>query len=234
MSSEMERTTAAGSDDAPPDPESATTAAQQDWTAAAGGKQHEESFLVRVLLNDDHSIRSTAIRHIRTGAEGRWPGWKPEALPDFVAATCGDSAAQAEPGPSAPDEAPARDASAQAAQNLRLASSADLAIEHAVLRAAEPFTVTFALELAGEAADGNRLGYTAIVAARPLTGGPKRTVARATGLLATSAPTIRVDAEGLPPGVYRLDGAVSLREPGTDHPVGLAAAAEGLTVQVIG
>ena len=69
--------------------------------------------------------------------------------------------------------------------------------------------------------------------ARPLTGGPKRTVAQAEGLIATASPTISIDATGLPPGAYRLDGAVSLREPGSDHPVDLAALAEGLLVQVL-
>lgn len=231
MTFEMEQTTALNGDGAPPDPAPTTTAAQQDSTAAADGKQHDESFLVRVLLNDDHSIRSTAIRHIRTGAERRWPGWKPEALPDFVATTCGNSAAQPEPAPQAPVPA---DTLAQAARHVRLAPSAGLAIEHAVLGAAEPFTVSFALEVAGEETPGDRLAYTAIVAARPLAGGPKRTVARATGLLATDTPVIRVEGEGLPPGVYRIDGAVSLLEPGTNNPVGLAAAAEGLMVHVMG
>jgi hypothetical protein len=37
----------------------------------------------------------------------------------------------------------------------------------------------------------------------------------------------------LSPGAYRLDGAVSLREPGADRTVDLAGIAEGLLVQVL-
>lgn len=48
--------------------------------------QHYESFLVRVLLNDDLSIRSTGVQHIRTGAAVRWPGWQPDALTSLIAA----------------------------------------------------------------------------------------------------------------------------------------------------
>jgi hypothetical protein len=69
--------------------------------------------------------------------------------------------------------------------------------------------------------------------ARPLTGGPKLTVAKSAGLITTTSSTISIEAAGLPPGAYRLDGAVSLREPGSDRPVDLAALAEGLLVQVL-
>ena len=40
-------------------------------------------------------------------------------------------------------------------------------------------------------------------------------------------------AAGLSPGAYRLDGAVSLREPGANRAVDLAGMAEGLLVQVL-
>jgi Helix-hairpin-helix domain len=102
-----------------------------------------------------------------------------------------------------------------------------------MLRAAEPFTMTMTIELPESASHGDRLAYSAVVAAWPMAGGPKRTVAKSDGLLATASPTITVYGAGLPCGAYRLDGAVSLREPGRDHPVHLAALAEGLLVQVL-
>jgi hypothetical protein len=52
-------------------------------------------------------------------------------------------------------------------------------------------------------------------------------------LVATPLSSVSIEAAGLPAGVYRLDGAVSLREPGADRPEQLAAMAEGLLVQVI-
>ena len=110
---------------------------------------------------------------------------------------------------------------------------AALTVEPVILRAAEPFTMTMTIELPESASHGDRLAYSAVIAARPIAGGPKRTVAESDGLLATASPTITVYGAGLPSGAYRLDGAVSLREPGRDHPVHLAALAEGLLVQVL-
>ena len=42
---------------------------------AAGNGQHYESFIVRVLLNNDGSIRDTRMEHIGTGEVKRWAGW---------------------------------------------------------------------------------------------------------------------------------------------------------------
>ena len=93
--------------------------------------------------------------------------------------------------------------------------------------------MTMSLDFSGATGNADRLAYSAVIVAKPLTGGSKRTVAHANGLLAAATSAIRIEAEGLPPGVYRLGGAVSLREPGTSHPAGLAAMAEGLMVQVL-
>jgi len=213
---------------------------------APGNGQHYESFLVRVLLNEDGSIRMTTAQHIRTGAKQHWPGLEREALPDFIQTAIAsatpsakastepppDQARQAEAAvtrPGEPQPSPEHGAPAQA----RRASSAVVSVERTPLRAAEPFTITIAIDLADPASHADRLAYSAIVVARPLTGGPKRTVAQSEGLIATTSSTISIDGAGLPPGAYRLDGAVSLREPGSDRPVDLAALAEGLLVQVL-
>ena len=47
--------------------------------AAANG-QHYESFIVRVLLNDDGSIRDTRMEHVGTGEVKRWAGWQPDVM----------------------------------------------------------------------------------------------------------------------------------------------------------
>ena len=208
----------------------------------SGNGQHEESFLVRVLLNEDGSVRRTTVRHVGTGAQRQWPGLERDAIPGFI-----EAAARSAPRPSSAlaegacgEAGPAEPASAAAplaesppaAPSGSLAGSMRLVAAQPVLRAAEPFTMTMAIDLAEEADGAERLAYTAIVVAKPLAGGPKRTVAQSDGLLATSAPTILIDAAGLPPGTYRLDGAVSLRESG-DHRTGLAAMAEGLLVHVL-
>jgi hypothetical protein len=239
-------------------------AIQESSAAVPGDGQHYESFVVRVLLNEDGSIRRTTAQHIQTGAERHWPGLEREALPDFIEAAAssstpsakappmeqpGDEAGQSgvaartvtprlgevQPTPvhSAPARASPRERDAEPAQRMHSASSAVLSVERTVLRAAERFIMTMSVDLRGTAVHADRLAYSAVIVAKPLAGGPKRTVAQSDGLLAAASPTIRIDAEGLPAGAYRLDGAVSLREPGTDHPVALAAMAEGLMVQVL-
>jgi len=189
---------------------------------ALSNGQRYESFLVRVLLNMDGSIRRVTAQHITTGgAERHWPGLERDALADFI------TAAVSVPVPPSPGQA--RPAGPQD-QGM---SSAVLSTECTMLRAAEPFTMTVTIELAGPALQAERLAYSAVIVARPMAGGPKRRLAQAEGLLATALPTVSIDAAGLPPGAYRLDGAISLREPGREHPVGLAAIAEGLLVQVL-
>ena len=124
-------------------------------------------------------------------------------------------------------------AAVQAAPPAPAAEIPALTVELAMLRAAEPFTMTMTIELPESVSHGDRLAYSAVIAAQPMAGGPKRTVAESDGLLATASPTITVYGAGLPSGAYRLDGAVSLREPGRDHPVHLAALVEGVLVQVL-
>jgi Helix-hairpin-helix domain len=213
--------------------------------------QHYESFVIRVLLNEDGSIRRTTAQHIRTGAKRHWPGPGLErgALPDFIETAIAsatppattsteppaDQARQAEAvltPPGQPQFAPERGAPAQS-RPARRVSSAVASVERTPLRAAEPFTVTITIDLADPASQASRLAYSAVVVARALTGGPKLTVAKSAGVITTTSSTISIDAAGLPPGAYRLDGAVSLREPGSDRPVDLAALAEGLLVQVL-
>ena len=94
--------------------------------------------------------------------------------------------------------------------------------------------MTMTLDLTSAAVASDRLAYSAVIVARQLGGGYKGTLARASGLVATAGPAaIQVEAKGLPPGVYRLEGAVSLRAPGASHSGALAATAEGFFLQVL-
>lgn len=231
----------------------AAMAPREQTVAAAGDSpqaedhQHYESFLVRVLLDDDDSIRSTLVERVGTDQVLRWAGWAPEPLLDFIA-TATSPGMTTHPGeePQPPAEhlapvaadhalasAPLQAPTAEPKRRMRRTPSAGLSIERNVLRAAEPFSMTMSLDLSGAAMNADRIAYSAILAAKPLGGGPKRTVARAEGLLATETPTVIIDAQGLPAGVYRLEGAISLREPGTGHREALAAMAEGLLLQVL-
>ena len=229
--------------------------------------QHYESFLIRILLNEDGSVRRTTAQHIQTGQERHWPRLDRAGLPEFIeSAIAGPPSPSAQPAgqpsgparreevtptaPVPPQEAPPATAASAVptgtgsaagattpsvalatAQGSRLTSSAVLSLERTVLRAAEPFTMTMNVDFAEPPV--SQMAYSAVVVARPLTGGPKWTLAQAHGLLALSSPSVAIKAAGLPSGVYRLDGGVSLREPGADRPAEVAAMAEGLLVQVI-
>ena len=261
------RELAAAAPQAVPESPVAEVPAGEVPAGAPGDGQHYESFLVRVLLNEDGSVRRTTAQHIRTGSERHWPGLERQALPEFIetaiasaapASTAPAEPPSAEPPPVEPPSGRARQAEAihGAPAELvtvdgtpaepvavrgapappgpaRQTSSAALSVEAAVLRSAEPFTMTMTIELPESASHGDRLAYSAVIVARPMAGGPKLTVAESDGLLATTSPAITIYGAGLPPGAYRLDGAVSLREPGRNQPMHLAALAEGLLVQVL-
>ena len=211
-----------------------TVPAQAEPVTRGSNGQHEESFLVRVLLNEDGSVRRTTVRHVGSGVQRQWPGLERDAIPGFIEEAARSARRPASEPPVARDAAVAPVAPVAAvAAGGGLAASARLVPGQTVLRAGEPFTMTMTVDLAEAAGGADRLAYTAIVVARPLAGGPKRTVAQSDGLLAAGAPTVLIDAAGLPPGTYRIDGAVTLRESGEDHRTGLAAMAEGLLVHVL-
>jgi hypothetical protein len=247
---------------------------------AAGNGQHYESFIVRVLLNDDGSIRDTRMEHIGTGGVKRWAGWEhdamlgfikeaaaPAALPVLLAAPLGPldaephpesvpesvaepsaasqvrpisqlsvtAKAPTTPSPSAQPEASqaaAGSAAVDASPPGLLAPVATLRPDRTLLRAAQPFAVTLSLDLTKVAPRSERLTYSAVIVARQLGGRSGRTLASPRGLLKVAGTTsITINAGGLPPGIYLLEAAVSLRAAGTSHG-GVAAIAEGIMLQV--
>jgi hypothetical protein len=245
--------------------EAAVTGEPAQGSSVAGpddeSGQHYESFVVRVLFNDDRSIRDTRMEHIGTGAVKRWAAWEPAAMLAFIQAvanpplsapveddvggpaparrrrapaTAKTAGQPAKPARRPASTAPAGPARAAGAEPVTAAPVARLCTEREVIRAAEPFAVKLIMDLSRAAVAGDRLAYSAVVVARQLGGGHKETLASASGLLATGGrPAIQVDAGGLPPGLYRLEGAVSLRAPGGSPAGALAATAEGIFLHVI-
>jgi hypothetical protein len=89
------------------------------------------------------------------------------------------------------------------------------------------------LDLTKVAAQTERLIYSAVIVARQLGGRSGRTLASPRGLLKVpGTASITVDVGGLPPGIYLLEAAVSLRTADASHG-GVAAMAEGIVVQVL-
>jgi hypothetical protein len=258
-----------------------TTMPTEHGGPAAGNGQHYESFIVRVLLNDDGSIRDTRMEHIGTGEVKRWAGWEhdamrrfikeaaaPAAPPVLLAAPLGPLDAEpppesvresadepsvtsqvrpisqppatartpTTPSPSAPPEASraaADSAAADGSPSGLVAPVVRLQPERTLLRAAQPFAVTLGLDLTEVAPQCDRLIYSAVIVARQLGGRSGRTLASPRGLLnVAGSTTITIDAEGLPPGIYLLEAAVSMRVAGASR-AGVAAMAEGIMLQVL-
>jgi hypothetical protein len=105
--------------------------------------------------------------------------------------------------------------------------------DRTLLRAAQPFEVTLSLDLTNVAKQSERIIYSAVIVARQLGGRSGRTLGSPCGLLIVAGTTtITIDAGGLPPGIYILEAAVSLRAAGASH-AGVAAMAEGIMLQVL-
>ena len=249
---------------------------------AAGNGQHYESFIIRVLLNDDGSIHDTRMEHIGTGEVKRWAGWEHGAMLGFIKKASARAASpvllaapvgplHAEPHPEAPPESVAEPTatglvpfisqppvtarapttpspSAQPEASQPAASSAaawdatppgllapivSLRPDRTLLRAAQPFKVILSLDLTNVAKQSGRVIYSAVIVARQLGGRSGGTIASPRGLLKVAGTTtITIDAGGLPPGIYILEAAVSLRAAGASH-AGVAAMAEGIMLQVL-
>jgi hypothetical protein len=220
--------------------------AKEDWSGQARGLatrslpddeqlsedgQHYESFVVRMLLGKDNDVRGTTIEHVRSGEVERWAGWEPTQLAYFIKAQAGVP-------PRATPRLPASEAVAEAARAAKAATEAGaapepvaiaagpLAIrpEQQMLRAGEPFTVSLTLDLRQVSLPTQAgLEYMAVILAKPLHGGPRRTIGETRGTLASGRAAIGLTSAGLPKGVYWLEAAVSLREPASTRPVSLAA-----------
>jgi hypothetical protein len=247
---------------------------------AAGNGQHYESFVVRILLNEDGSIRDTRMEHIGTGKVKRWAGWEHNAMLSFINEVAGTSAppmllaaplgpldaepdpesvpesvaepsatsqvraisqppatgrAPTTPSPSAQPEtsqAAAKSAAADVSPPEFLAPIVRLRPDRTLLRAAQTFAVTLNVDLTKVTPQSERLSYSAVIVARQLGGRSGRTLARRRGLLKVAGTTaIAIDAGGLPPGIYLLEAAVSLRTDASHASV--AAMAEGILLQVL-
>jgi len=213
---------------------------------AAGDGQHYESFIVRVRLHDDGSIRDTRMEHVRTGEVRRWAGWEhnamlgfvreaaaPAALPVLLAAPVGPPDEEPQPESVLGSQAVAGSTAADGSPPRLLAPIVRLQPDRTLLRTGQPFAVTLSLDLTKVALPTERLIYSAVIVARQLGGRSARTLASPGGL-AKVADTINItiDAGRLPPGIYLLEAAVSLRAEGASR-ADVAAMAEGIMLQVL-
>ena len=112
--------------------------------------------------------------------------------------------------------------------------SLTLARDLRVPRPGEPFTVSVTLDLTDvEPPAASRVGFSAVVLARPLGGAAPQVVSQGKGIIPAGAPVITLHSSGLPAGTYRLEAVVQLIEP-HGRTRDLAASMEGGILVVSG
>jgi hypothetical protein len=221
---------------------------------ASDDTEHRESFILRLSLDDDNKVIRTVVTHVRSEREApSWAGWDTVQLLEFLSEYV-DLGEEAEARPAAAaatagEPEPARPAGAAAGEpkpalpTLPLPSEVRLRELDVVpaasgapqwsLRADEPFAVRLAFDLQGaEAVSRAPLAYTVSIFARSL-GESRRqteTVGENDGTLeGTGRATLEVlRSTGLPPGTYRLEGTLHLRDPDSARPPRLVTLKGGL------
>ena len=219
--------------------------------------EHRESFVLRFTLDDDNKVIRTLVTHVRSKREAPpWAGWDTFQLLEFVSEYC-DLGEEAEVTPtggtavsaaSVSESEPAQPAIAAMGKPppapptpilptyVRLAElevvSAAPGASQRLLRAGEPFTVRLAFDLQEAEAWGRApLAYTVSISARTLGESRRRTetVGEDAGTLGkTGRPALEVRSTGLPPGTYRLEGSLRLRDPDSAGPHRLITLKGGL------
>ena len=220
---------------------------------ASDATEHRESFILRLTLDDDNKVIRTVVTHVRSEREApSWAGWdtaqlleflseyvdlggEAEARPAAAAATAGEPelappavAAGGEPEPAPPTPPLPSEVRLRELEVVPTASGAP----QWSLEADEPFTVRLAFDLQGtEPSSRAPLAYNVTIVARTV-GESRRqtqTVGESDGMLGgTGGAAVELRSAGLPPGIYRLDGALRLREPDPARPDRLVTLEGGL------
>jgi hypothetical protein len=216
--------------------------------------EHRESFILRLTLDDDNKVIRTAVTHVRSERESpSWAGWDTAQLLAFLseyvdlseepevggaAAAVGTGvdaepaqppvAAAGQPAPTPPTPQPPGEVGLRALEVVSAASGAS----QRLLASGEPFTVRLRLDRQGaEAPSRAPLAYAITIVARTV--GERRRQAETVGetdgtLDGGGGAAVEVPCTGLPPGIYRLEGAVRLRDPDSARPRHLLTLEGGL------
>jgi predicted flap endonuclease-1-like 5' DNA nuclease len=199
-----------------------------------GNRQHDVSFTVKLLLNEDHSVRRTQMVDNRSRVREQWAGWNASRMEAFICQQADLRLPAAEPVPAVTVEAECEPAVEPAPETLPSATPAAepqaptptktdpgstlhlLELEvlpadgnrpHRVFRHGLPFSVRLRLDLtrAGLPKD-EPLNYTATVYVKALGGGPRQAMgeARNTIIPTNEHLTVFVPSRLLPKGSYHL------------------------------
>lgn len=208
------------------------TADDADGPGTADDAERRESFVLRLTLDENGRVGRTSVTHVRTGREAPpWPDWDTTRLLGFLSEYVDlrpqerQRPAPEDQGRMAPAIAPPGEIRVRDLEVLPAAAGSS----QRSLEAGEPFAVRMRLDPGAGTSAGTQLSYSVTVVARTV-GEPRRqtrTVGEAAGTLAAGG-DLEVRSSGLLPGFYRLDGAVRVRQPGSDLPHRLVTVQGGL------
>lgn len=242
-------------------PESDPVETHHDPTDVAnpGNRQHDASFTVKLLLNEDNSVRRTQMVDNRSKAEEQWAGWnasrmmaficqqadlqlpaaEPEspvaAKPEFEPATASIDEAVPLTTPTAGAQPPMA-APAGLGGTLHLleleALPADSNGPRRVFRQGLPFSVRLSLDLTeATLPNDEKLDCTATVYTKGLGGGPRQTIGEArSAIISRDQLSILVPCTPLSKGSHRLETVVTISRPSAEF--GIKTHLEGGVLQV--
>ena len=184
--------------------------------------QHYATFSLELLLNDDNTVRRTKATHVQSGVGLTWADWEPVAVIRFVEVNGQLQQALSEGGtgmgPASADSTVRRSDLAIKDSAVKLAILG-IRLEDEpgfcqVLQHARPYSIQLELEWGDDKrAHGAKLKYDAIFQAKLLGSDKKMHVGESAGVAVTGEHAL-IDVQGnsLPPGIYRLSAAVTLRD----------------------
>jgi len=214
----------------------------------SGNRQHDSSFTVKLLLNEDNSVRRTQMVDNRSNAEEQWAGWNTSRLVAFISQQAAlrlptaepalsiapetepEPAVMklAEPGSSAPpttaDPTTVSTALSKPGHTLHIREleilPADTNSPRRVFHHRLPFSVRLTLDLTELALPTDEaLEYTAAIYAKDLGIGPRQTVGEAHNTIKPRDHlAMFVPGSRLSPGTYRMEAAVTLTRPSAESP----------------
>lgn len=219
-----------------------------DWTNPEDSTRVEQPNPVQLerskgeLTQAEETISNTATRPESDASQAAHAAPDPApvvpSLPGHVASptTRIETKGEARPQLTAPE--PAADSLDDAPQD----KPAPVVAQHSVtvetdrrtVSAGGSFTVRLRLDQASyDQAQAPLVRYAAVVVARPLGGGPRRTLAAGRGLLAPERLRIELSCVGLPPGSHRLEAVFELFDSSSSRPSTLLAGRHDGLITVI-
>lgn len=225
-----------------------TPAEAPPGAAPSGNRQHDSSFTVKLLLNEDNSVRRTQMVDNRSNAEEQWAGWSTTRLVAFISQQAALRLPAAEPTlpivpktepdpavmkladpisstpPTTADPTAASTALSNLGDTLHIREleilPADTNSPRRVFHHDLPFSVRLTLDLTDLALPTDEaLEYTAAIYAKDLGVGSRQTVSEARNTIRPKDQlTVFVPSSPLSPGTYRMEAAVTLTRPSAESP----------------